>query len=356
MNIENLDKISDNLFNQAVDLIEAAKRNIVKSVNNNMVHTYFGIGRMIVEEEQKGELRAEYGAQLMKNLSVKLLNKYKSGYSQRNIEQMRQFYIAFTKAQTLSADLAMNNRIINNVDFQLGWSQYLLLMRIQDIAERKFYEIESVNNGWGVRELKRQFDSALYQRLVLSKDKEGVKQLALQGQIIETSDDIVKDPYILEFTGFPEHKFYTENELENALIDKLEHFLLELGKGFTYVARQKRFSFDERHFYIDLVFYNRLLRCFVLIDLKIGDIKHQDIGQMQMYVNYYDRYVKLPEENKTVGIILCRDKSDILVEITLPTDNDQIFASRYQTVLPSKEELKQLIDNANDNMSKETGY
>ena len=280
----------------------------------------------------------------MKNLSVKLLNRYKTGYSQRNIEQMRQFYIAFTKAQTVSAELVEDNKTVKKIEFQLSWSHYLLLMRIQDTDERKFYEIESITNGWGVRELKRQFESALYQRLVLSKYKDSIKQLARQGQIIENSDDIIKEPYILEFTGFPEHATYSENELENALINKLEHFLLELGKGFTYVARQKRFSFDERHFYIDLVFYNRLLRCFVLIDLKIGDLKHQDIGQMQMYVNYYDRYVKLPEENKTVGIILCRDKSDILVEITLPTDNDQIFASRYQTVLPSKEELKQLIE------------
>ena len=347
MKIDKIDKISDNLFNQAVDLIETAKKNIVKSINNNIVHTYFGIGQMIVEEEQNGELRAEYGTQLMKNLSVKLQNRYKTGYSQRNIEQMRQFYIAFTIPQTVSAELTDNNKIIKNIEFKLSWSHYLLLMRIQDPDERKFYEIESITNVWGVRELKRQFDSALYQRLILSKDKESLRQLATRGQIIETSDDIIKEPYILEFTGFPENASYSENELENALINKLEHFLLELRKGFTYVARQKRFSFDERHFYIDLVFYNRLLRCFVLIDLKIGDLKHQDIGQMQMYVNYYDRYVKLPEENKTVGIILCRDKSDILVEITLPTDNDQIFASRYQTVLPSKEELKKLIDNKN---------
>lgn len=345
MNLDNIDKISNSLFDKAVDLIETAKQNIVKTVNNNMVYTYFSIGQMIVEKEQNGEIRAEYGKQVIKNLSDRLQSKYKTGYSQRNVEQMRQFYITFTIPQTLSAELRNDKNIMKNIDFQLTWSHYLLLMRIQDIEERKFYEIESKQNGWGVRELKRQYDSALYQRLALSKDKEGVKQLAIQGQIIETSDDIVKDPYILEFTGFPEQKIYSENELENALIDKLEHFLLELGKGYTFVARQKRFSFDERHFYIDLVFYNRLLRCFVLIDLKIGDLKHQDIGQMQMYVNYYDRFVKLDDENKTVGVILCRDKSETLVEITLPMDNDQIFASRYQTVLPSKDEFKRLINN-----------
>ncbi len=341
MNIHN---ISDNLFDNAVFFIETAKQNIVKTLNNNMVYTYFRIGHMIVEKEQNGEIRAEYGKQVIKNLSDRLQKKYKSGYSQRNVEQMRQFYIAFSIPQTVSAESESDITTLQSIDFQLTWSHYLLLMRINDFEERKFYEIETINNGWGVRELKRQYDSALYQRLALSKDKESVKQLAIHGQIIETSDDIVKDPYILEFTGFPEHKIYSENDLENALIDKLEHFLLELGKGYTFVARQKRFSFDERHFYIDLVFYNRLLRCFVLIDLKIGDLKHQDIGQMQMYVNYYDRYVKLDEENKTVGIILCRDKSETLVEITLPKDNDQIFASRYKTVLPSKDEFSQLIN------------
>ena len=194
-----------------------------------------------------------------------------------------------------------------------------------------------------MRELKRQFDSALYLRLALSTDKADIKKLAHEGQIIQKPQDAVKDPYILEFLQLQEHSRYSENDLENALIDKLEYFLLELGKGFTFVARQKRISFDERHFYIDLVFYNRLLRCFVLIDLKIGDLKHQDLGQMQMYVNYYDRFIKLEEENKTIGIVLCQDKSETLVEITLPEDNQHIFASRYQTVLPSKQELHALL-------------
>ena len=201
-----------------------------------------------------------------------------------------------------------------------------------------------------MRELKRQYDSALYLRLALSTDKEGLKTLATKGQLIETPKDAIKDPYILEFLDLKEHYRYTENDLENELIDKIEHFLLELGKGFTFVARQKRITFDERHFYIDLVFYNRLLRCFVIIDLKIGELKHQDIGQMQMYVNYYDRYVKVTDENKTIGIILCQDKSETLVEITLPEDNEQIFASRYQTLLPSKEELKKLLQEKQDSL------
>lgn len=217
-------------------------------------------------------------------------------------------------------------------------------MRIENENERNFYEIEAANNNWSLRELDRQFDSVLYERLILSRNKEAVKQLAEKGQIIEKPSDIIKDPYILEFVGLPEKAIYSESKLENQLITELETFLLELGKGFTFVGRQVRFTFDEEHFRVDLVFYNRLLRCFVLIDLKIGKLKHQDLGQMQMYVNYYDRFVKTDDENKTIGIILCKDKKDTLVEITLPEGNNQIFASRYQTILPSKEELKQLIE------------
>lgn len=187
-------------------------------------------------------------------------------------------------------------------------------------------------------------DSSLFERLALSRDKEGVRQLSRQGQRIEKPADVIKDPYILEFLGLPEHHQYTESLLEQELVDKIEHFLLELGKGFTFVGRQVRFTIDEKHFRVDLVFYNRLLRCFVLIDLKIGELTHQDLGQMQMYVNYYDRFVKLPEENKTIGIILCKDKSQTLVEITLPENNDQIFASRYRTVLPGKQAFIELLN------------
>lgn len=238
--------------------------------------------------------------------------------------------------QTVSAELQIP-------DFQLSWSHYLMLIRIANAEERSFYEIEAAKNQWSLRELKRQFDSALYLRLALSTDKEGIKTLAAKGQVIEAAKDAIKDPYVLEFLNLEENYHYSESDLENELINKLEHFLLELGKGFTFVARQKRITFDEKHFHIDLVFYNRLLRSFVLIDLKIGELKHEDIGQMQMYVNYYDRFVKTEDENKTIGIILCRDKSETLVEITLPEDNKQIFASRYQTILPSKEELQNLL-------------
>lgn len=246
---------------------------------------------------------------------------------------MRTFYLTYSKGQTASDD------------FVLSWSHYLLLMRIDNLEERKFYELESIANNWSLRELQRQFDSALYERLALSRNKTEVRKLSEKGQIIDKAQDSLKVPYVLEFLGLPEEKKYTESEFEQKLIDKLENFLLELGKGYTFVGRQVRFTFDEKHFRIDLVFYNRLLQCFVIIDLKIGEITHQDLGQMQMYVNYYDRYVKLDSENRTIGIILCKKKNDTLVEITLPENNEQIFASKYMTVLPSKKELKELINN-----------
>lgn len=327
-------QISDNsLYNKISSILEESRKFVATTVNTAMIQTYFEIGRLIVEEEQHGNIRAEYGKETLKNLSIKLTANYGKGFSQRNLEQMRQFYLVYSTQipQTPSAK------------FSLSYSHYLFLMRIDNPEERKFYEIESSQNNWSLRELKRQFDSALYERLSLSKDKEKVKSLAVQGQIIENPCDIVKDPYVLEFLGLPEKAYYSESELESRLVEKLENFLLELGKGYTFVGRQVRLSFDEKHFFVDLVFYNRLLQCFVLIDLKIGELTHQDLGQMQMYVNYYDRFVKLDHENKTIGIILCKKKSDSLVEITLPEDNNQIFASKYQTVLPNKEDLIKLI-------------
>ena len=222
-------------------------------------------------------------------------------------------------------------------------------MRITNPEERHFYEIEAVKNDWSLSELNRQFDSSLYERLALSKDKKQVALLAKKGQIIEKPTDVVKDPYVLEFLNLPELPEYSESELEKRIIDHLQQFLLELGTGFTFVGRQERLTFEEEHFRVDLVFYNRLLRCFVLFDLKIGTLKHQDIGQMQMYVNYYDRKVKLADENPTIGIVLCKDKKDAIVEMTLPENNTQIFASKYETVLPSKEELKKLLNEQNEN-------
>ena len=349
-------KLSNTKFyTQIVDLLQSARNKVARTVNQTMVTTYFEIGRMIVEEEQGGKERAEYGKQILKELSDVLTKEFGKGFSVTNLKQMRQFYLIYSIGQTPSDDFRNIAQIpssksenaisaTSSPDFDLSWSHYLKLMRIEDKNERKFYEIESTKNNWSVRELQRQFDSALYTRLVLSRDKEKVKELSEKGLVLEKPKDVIKDPYILEFIGLTEHSSYSESELEQELIDKLEHFLLELGNGFTFVARQKRISFEEKHFWIDLVFYNRILKCFVLIDLKIGEIKHQDLGQMQMYVNYYDREARLEDENKTIGIVLCKDKSESLVEFTLPENNEQIFASKYQTVLPSKEELKLLIN------------
>jgi len=325
------------LYTQIEQLLSNAKAKVVSEVNRSMVYTYYEIGRIIVEFEQGGKERAEYGNGLLKSLSKRLSSHFGRGFSTDNLENMRKLYLSYSKSETVSRKSQLP-------DFQLSWSHYLKLVRIDDEAERRFYEIEAIENQWSLRELQRQCDSALYQRLSLSRDKNKVKELSEKGQIINKPTDALKDPYILEFIGLPDKSAYSESELEKELIDKLEHFLLELGKGFTFVARQKRITIDEKHFKIDLVFYNRLLRAFVIIDLKIGELKHQDIGQIQMYVNYYDRFIKLDDENKTIGIILCQDKSDTLVQITLPEDNEQIFASKYQTVLPSKEELKKLLE------------
>lgn len=330
MQIKEFDKTE--ILGKVIGLLNKARNEIVSNVNRTMVYAYYEIGRIIIEEEQRGKGRAEYGRVLIEELSEKLSKEFGKGFSSTNIKQMRSFYKVYSKGQTPSDE------------FNLSWSHYLKLMRIDDENERKFYEIEAYKNNWSLKELQRQYDSALYTRLSLSRDKKKVFELAEKGLVIEKPKDAIKDPYVLEFIGLPEKSIYSENELEQKLIDKLEYFLLELGTGFTFVARQKRISFDEKHFRIDLVFYNRILKCFVLIDLKIGELKHQDIGQMQMYVNYYDREIKLAEENRTIGIILCQNKSEAVVQYTLPENNEQIFASKYQTVLPSKEDLKKLIE------------
>ncbi|MNQ90136.1 hypothetical protein D3C85_1054660 [compost metagenome] len=353
------------LFSQVVELLQNARQQVFRTVNSTMVCTYYEIGRMIVEEEQNGKDTSEYGKQILKGLSKQLINEFGKGFSVDVLERIRKFYLIYSKSATLLRILEIKNSAtaLRNLDgeipqalsgeflkhetmssvFKLTWSHYSFLMRIDDERERRFYEIESEKHNWSVRELKRQYDSALYTRLALSRDKEGILKLSEQGQIIEKPKDIIKDPYILEFLGLPELHQYSESQLEEEIINKLEHFLLELGHGFTFVARQNRITFDDRHFRIDLVFYNRILKCFVLIDLKIGELKHQDLGQMQMYVNYYDREMRLEDENKTIGIVLCQNKSDLLVEYTLPENNEQIFASKYKTILPSREDLIKLI-------------
>jgi predicted nuclease of restriction endonuclease-like (RecB) superfamily len=369
------------LFHQVAELLQNARQQVLRTVNSTMTFTYFEIGRMIVEEEQNGKDRAEYGKQVLKGLSEQLTSEFGKGFSIDILERIRKFYLVYSKSETLLRILNIQNsetllRIsedrksqslitelqnektqtlsieFKSMDsatlisfFKLTWSHYTFLMRIDDEKERSFYEIETEKYNWSVRELKRQYDSALYTRLSLSRDKEGILKLSEEGQIVEKPKDLIKDPYILEFLGLPELNQYSESQLEEEIINKLEHFLLELGHGFAFVARQQRISFDDKHFYIDLVFYNRVLRSFVLIDLKIGELKHQDLGQMQMYVNYYDREMRLEGENKTIGLVLCQNKSDFVIEYTLPENNEQIFASKYKTILPSKEDLIKILKN-----------
>lgn len=350
---------SSHLYSAVKHLIENARNTIVRNVNMTMIITYFQIGEMIIEDEQSGRDRAEYSKKILKNLSKQLTEEFGRGYSVDNLQWMRKFYLmfrkrlspqitgSFEKYETLSrisAEETNDETVSRNPMFTLSWSHYIQLMKIENEDERNFYEIEATQNNWSVRELTRQYSSALYERLAVSRDKEGVKHLARKGQIIEKSTDVLKSHYVLEFLDLKQDNRYSESELETAIINKLEHFMLELGKGFLFEGRQRRFTFEGDSFFVDLVFYNRLLKCFVLFDLKIGKLTHQDIGQMQMYVNYYDRKVKLEEENPTIGIVLCKIENKTVIEFTLPESNDTIFAKEYKAILPSKDELKKQIE------------
>lgn len=333
--------VTGDFFDRVLEILKKAREQAKMALNISMVYSYYEVGRMIIEEEQNGKQRAEYGKAILKELSKRLTESLGKGFSVENLKLMRRFYVVYSQdqiGQNVSTQFENLPVTKEGRKFFLSFSHYVSLMRIQNIDERHFYEIEAVRNGWGVKELGRQYDSAL------SRDKEGIERLSAEGQIIEKPEDLLKDPYVLEFTGLPELAKYSESDLETKIIDHLQEFLLELGRGFTFVGRQVRFTFEDEHYRVDLVFFNRLLRCFVLFDLKIGRLKHQDIGQMQMYVNYYDRKVKLEDENPTIGILLCKNKNNAVVEMTLPEDNSQIFASKYLTVLPSKEELKKLME------------
>lgn len=335
------------------NLVQGARRTAAQNVNTLQVITNFEIGRRIVEYEQKGSKRAEYGKQTLIELSRQLTREFGRGFSTTNLEYMRRFYLEYQDTtpqipQTVSgksqAMIPAKSSIgqTPSAQFTLSWSHYIFLMNIDNRDERRFYEIESRQNQWSLSELKRQFNSGIYERLALSRDKKGVMALAQKGHVIEKPGDVLKEPVVLEFLGLDEKSHYSESDLESAIIDKLESFLLELGKGFLFESRQKRFTFDADNYFVDLVFYNRILRCYVLIDLKIGKLTHENLGQMQMYVNYYNREVKLAEENPTIGIILCKTKNDALVNLTLPKDAN-IYASQYQLYLPSKEELKRKL-------------
>lgn len=341
------DQVSPDLLKEIRSLISNTRKTAAQHINTMQVLMNFEIGRRIVEDEQKGAARADYGKQILVYLSHHLSAEFGRGFSRSNLEYMRKFYRLYKDRRAVISQKASGKSITQEKNlakpaFLLSWSHYVFLMGIDDAGERSFYEIEAAQNNWSLPEMRRQFDSGLYERLALSRDRDGVKALASKGQVVAKPEDIVKDPYVLEFLGLDEKTRYSESDLEKAIIDKIEHFLLELGKGFLFESRQKRFTFDEEHFFVDLVFYNRLLRCYVLIDLKIGKLTHQDLGQMQMYVNYFDRFVKQDDENPTVGIILCRKKHDALVEITLP-ERANIRASEYRLYLPSKKELKQKL-------------
>lgn len=320
-------------YSQLVDsigeLLESARKETIRTINNILVKTYWEIGKRIVEYEQKGEKRADYGAELLKRLTKDLRLKYGKGFSRSNLQYMRLLYIKYPKCQTLSG--------------KLSWSHYVELLGVSDGLARSFYEKQCIRENWSVRELRRQINSMLFERLALSKDKKGILQLARKGQIIEKEEDIIKDPYVFEFLGIPEPHQYTEKELEQRLIDNLQMFLLELGKGFAFIGRQYRITLDNNHFYVDLVFYHTILKCYVLIDLKVGKITHQDIGQMNMYLNYFKAEVNSDNDNPPVGIILGAEKDSILVEYALGGISNKLFISRYKLYLPSKKELNQKL-------------
>jgi predicted nuclease of restriction endonuclease-like (RecB) superfamily len=343
-------------YKQVASLLAAARQYAKRQLDNTIVAAYYEIGRMIVEREQRGQKRAQYGAKLIKGLSDYLTGQYGRGFSIVNLKSIRKFYQIYSpsigqsptalseKSESLISVLEGNAQKgqFPSAQFKLSWTHYQILMRIENETARRFYEIETVSQQWSVRQLQRQVGSSLYERLALSRNKNKIMTLANKGQIVENPRDIFKTPYVLEFTGLEERSGYSETELEQALINNLQKFMLELGKGFLFEARQKRFSFDEKSFYVDLVFYNRLLQCYVLIDLKIAELKHQDLGQMLMYVNYFDRYVKREFEKPTIGILLCSQKNDNIVELTLPR-NSNIYASEYKLYLPDKTLLQRKL-------------
>ena len=324
-----MEKPTKNRYNELIkkisELITKSRTELAKTINTKIVNTYYTIGKYIVEYEQKGRLRADYGSELMKKLSKELLANLGKGFSQRNLRDMRRMYLTYPKWQTVSA--------------KLSWSHYCLLLSIRDEAKREFYEKESIKNLYSFRELKRQISSALYERLALSKDKKGILELSKKGQIIESADDVVKDPYVLEFLRIPESERLSETKLESALIRHLRSFLLELGRGFSFVNRQYRITMNNMHHYVDLVFYHIELKCYVLIDLKVREFRHGDAGQMNFYLNYFKNEVNIKGDNPPIGIILCLEKNNVYVDYVLGGISNKIFTSKYKLKLPTPKEL-----------------
>ncbi len=340
------------LYVKSKDLIDAARSSIGQMANSITVITSFMLGKYIVEQEQEGKERAKYGAKVVDSLSAYLTKEYGRGFSRSNIAGMRQFYLTFRdrdeaiiqlgigqlgqKLEIVQSGIGQLEKAYEKFPFRLSWSHYQVLMRIEDQNERSFYEQEAIRSSWNVETLKRQYNSSLYERLALSKNKNEVMRLANEGAVLQNPKDILRTPYILEFAGLEDKEVYHESDLESAVLDKMQKFFLELGKGFLFEKRQKRFTFNEKNFYVDVVLYNRLLKCYVLIDFKVDELTHQDLGQMQMYVNYYDRYEKTEDENPTIGILMCKKSDEALVNLTLPPDAN-IYAREYKLYLPEKE-------------------
>lgn len=323
------DTQSENAYRSIRGYVIDAQRQVYSAVNTAMVTAYWNIGKAICEVCGEN-YRAAYGKQILYYISERMTAEFGKGFTVRNLRAMRQFYLAYPIRHTVCAELS--------------WSHYRLLMRVANEKERKFYTEEAAKSGWSVRQLERQINTMFYQRILASRDKESVAAEIQATEPKPEYEKIIKDPYVLEFLDLSPNEHFYESELEQALIDHLQKFLLELGRGFSFVARQKHFNIDGRHFYIDLVFYNYITKCFVLIDLKTGDLTHQDIGQMQMYVNYYTRYMMNEGDNPPVGLLLCAQKSDTLVRLTLPEDNKQIYAAKYMPYMPTEEELKRELN------------
>jgi predicted nuclease of restriction endonuclease-like (RecB) superfamily len=345
------DPKEEQLYQRVTGILSDSRNRVVRTVNTEMVHAYWRIGREIFEIEQQGRDRANYGALVIERLAIRLRLSGAKGMGQANLRNMRQFFLTFADgtsmaAKLLNSDLNIRHTVCSESPEPrfhpgLGWAHYRMLMRIANPDARSFYEIEAARESWSVRQLERQMESKLFERLALKGDPE---KLGSEGQRVTRPKDVLKDPFVLEFLELSEPKSTNERGLEQLIIDRIEDFLLELGKGFTFVGRQKRVTLEGDHFYVDLVFYNRILRAFVLFDLKMGKLTHQDLGQMQMYVNYFDRFQRLDGEAKTIGIVLCSEKNEAMVRITLPETNEQIHAARYQQCLPSEAELVEQLN------------
>lgn len=340
INISHSTRTIDQLYNSAVTHIDAARQSVQRTINIQMIKAYWLIGQDIVLNEQSGEERAEYGKSVLKLLSNKLQQKYKRGFGIDTLEQARKFYIIYQEvAEEGKSDAARRKLEPPSFNGNLSWTHYRALMRVKRSDARSFYEKEATQNCWSSRELERQIGSLLFERLSRTKNQQEILKLSQEGQEIDNPEDAIKEPLILEFLGLPESHKLIESKVEDALITNLQKFLLELGKGFSFIARQKRLSLDNDHYYADLVFYHVILKCYVIIDIKTHRLEHADLGQMQLYVNYFDMEVKRPDDNPTIGLVLCTEKRDEMAKYMLGEKGKQIFASTYQFHLPTEEEL-----------------